>query len=305
MSVSFLLQISVEGALYAILCSNIQLWREIMNMRWLITVSAFTFVSASAAQAADVIVRPNPTPVAPIVVAPTFSWTGFYIGGQIGGFSSKTKMDILSNGKNIPVDEDFLPKLSGFMGGLYAGSNIDLGNGLILGVDTDIMWSDKSDTKTGKVYLIASNHKDYVTRIVRDAGIKINEEIQAGDKRSSSFTFKEKWSGATRVRIGFAAERIMPYIAGGIAYTQLQDITSISITGKDSGKVIASGNLSDETKTFVGYTLGAGVDLAMSNNVIVRAEYRYSDFGKKKYSNDKYETSYKTNDFRVGVAYKF
>ncbi|EJF80781.1 hypothetical protein MCO_00013 [Bartonella sp. DB5-6] len=277
-----------------------------MNMKWLITVSAFAFVSASAAQAADVIVPPQPTPVSPVIVAPTFSWTGFYVGGQIGGFSSKTKMDILSNGKTIPMNNNLLPKLSGFMGGLYAGSNIDLGNGLILGVDTDIMWSDKDDTKTGKVYLIAQNHVPYVNKILKDAGIKIGDNVlQAGDKRTHSFTFKEKWAGATRVRIGFAAERIMPYVAGGIAYTQLQDIASVSITGKDTGKVIASGNLSDETKTFVGYTLGAGVDLAMSNNVIIRAEYRYSDFGKKKYSNDKYETSYKTNDFRVGVAYKF
>ncbi|OPB34086.1 outer membrane protein [Bartonella taylorii] len=277
-----------------------------MNMKWLITASAFALVSVSAAHAADVIVPPQPTPVSPVIVAPTFSWTGFYIGGQVGGFSSKTKMDILSNGKTIPVNDEFLPKLSGFMGGLYAGSNVDLGNGLILGVDTDFMWSDKDDTKTGKVYEIAPNHVAYVNKILKDAGIKIGDNVlKPGDKRAHSFTFKEKWAGATRIRIGFAAERIMPYVAGGIAYTQLQDIASVSITEKDTGKVIASGNLSDERKTFVGYTLGAGVDLAMTNNIIVRAEYRYSDFGKKKFSNDKYETSHKTNDFRVGVAYKF
>lgn len=277
-----------------------------MNMKWLITASAFAFVSVSAAQAADVIVPPSPTPVAPVIVAPTFSWTGFYFGGQIGGFSGKTKMDILAKGQKIPVSDDYLPKLSGFMGGLYAGSNIDLGNGLILGVDTDIMWSNKDDTKTGKTYVIAPGHINYINKLLKDASINIGKDaLEAGAKRTHSFTFKEKWAGATRVRIGFAAERIMPYVAGGIAYTQLQDTASISITEKDSDKVIASGILSDETKTLVGYTLGAGVDLAMTNNIIVRAEYRYSDFGKKKFSNDKYETSYKTNDFRVGVAYKF
>ncbi|WP_273757823.1 outer membrane protein [Bartonella sp. AU55XJBT] len=277
-----------------------------MNMKWLITASAFAFVSVSAAQAADVIVPPSPTPVAPVIVAPTFSWTGFYLGGQIGGFSGKAKMDILANGQKIPVDEDYLPKLSGFMGGLYAGSNIDLGNGLILGVDTDIMWSNKDDTKTGKTYVIAPEHINYINKMLKDASINIDKDVlKPSFKRTHSFTFKEKWAGATRVRIGFAAERIMPYVAGGIAYTQLQDTASISITDKDSDKVIASGTLSDETKTLVGYTLGAGVDLAMTNNIIVRAEYRYSDFGKKKFSNDKYETSYKTNDFRVGVAYKF
>ncbi|WP_254493683.1 outer membrane protein [Bartonella sp. B1099] len=277
-----------------------------MNMKWLITASAFAFVSVSAAQAADVIVPPSPTPVAPVIVAPTFSWTGFYFGGQIGGFSGKTKMDILAKGQKIPVSDDYLPKLSGFMGGLYAGSNIDLGNGLILGVDTDIMWSNKDDTKTGKTYVIDQGHINYINKMLKNAAINIGENaLEKGFKRTHSFTFKEKWAGATRVRIGFAAERIMPYVAGGIAYTQLQDTASISITDKNSDKIIASGTLSDETKTLVGYTLGAGVDLAMTNNIIVRAEYRYSDFGKKKFSNDKYETSYKTNDFRVGVAYKF
>lgn len=277
-----------------------------MNMKWLITASAFAFVSVSAAQAADVIVPPSPTPVAPVIVAPTFSWTGFYFGGQIGGFSGKTKMDILAKGQRIPVSDDYLPKLSGFMGGLYAGSNIDLGNGLILGVDTDIMWSNKDDTKTGKTYVIAPEHINYINKVLKDASINIDKDaLKAGSKRTHGFTLKEKWAGATRVRIGFAAERIMPYVAGGIAYTQLQDSTFISITEKDSDKVIASGTLSDETKTLVGYTLGVGADLAMTNNIVVRAEYRYSDFGKKKFSNDKYETSYKTNDFRVGVAYKF
>ncbi|WP_175868441.1 outer membrane protein [Bartonella gabonensis] len=277
-----------------------------MNMKWLITASTFAFVSVSAAQAADVIVPPSPTPVAPVVVAPTFSWTGLYLGGQIGGFSSKTKMDILARGQKIPVNKDILPKLSGFMGGLYAGSNIDLGNGLILGVDTDIMWADKSDTKTGETFLIAADHINYIKKMLKDASINIGENVLKPDsKQTHSFTFKQQWFGATRVRIGFAAERIMPYVAGGIAYTQLQDTASISITDADSDKVIASGILTDEKKTFIGYTLGAGVDLAMTNNIIVRAEYRYSDFGKKKFSNDKYETSYKTNDFRVGVAYKF
>ncbi|WP_212111199.1 outer membrane protein [Bartonella queenslandensis] len=277
-----------------------------MNMKWLITASAFAFVSVSAAKAADVVVPPSPTPVAPVIVAPTFSWTGFYFGGQIGGFSGKTKMDILAKGQKIPVSDDYLPKLSGFMGGLYAGSNIDLGNGLILGVDTDIMWSNKDDTKTGKTYVIAPEHINYINKLLKDASINVSQDaLKPSFKRTHSFTFKEKWAGATRVRIGFAAERIMPYVAGGIAYTQLQDIASISITDKDSDKVIASGTLSDETKTLVGYTLGVGADLAMTNNIIVRAEYRYSDFGKKKFSNDKYETSYKTNDFRVGVAYKF
>ncbi|MGL2349320.1 outer membrane protein, partial [Helicobacter pylori] len=117
-----------------------------------------------------------------------------------------------------------------------------------------------------------------------------------------SNTLKQKWSGATRVRIGFAADRIVPYIAGGVAYAQIQNIFSRSI--EMEGHEISSSNLSDK-KIMVGYTLGGGVDFAMVDNVILRAEYRYSDFGKQKFAKDKLELAYQTNDFRVGVAYKF
>ncbi|WP_332065372.1 outer membrane protein [Bartonella sp. CB189] len=282
-----------------------------MNIKWLITASAFALVSASAARAADIIVTHEPvtaTTATPVIAAPAFSWTGFYLGGQIGNFSSKTKMDVLSNGSKVPVTEDFLPKLSGFMGGLYAGSNVDLGNGLVFGVDTDIIWANKDDTKTLRPSKIKAENLPHLNDVLRKAGIKINGErvqIAQDDMRTSGYTFKEKWAGATRMRIGFAANRILPYIAGGVAYTQLQDITSISVAQKDTGKVLASGVLTDETKSLVGYTLGAGVDFAMNNHIMVRAEYRYSDFGKKKFAQDKYDLSYKTNDFRVGVAYKF
>ncbi|WP_208440294.1 outer membrane protein [Bartonella raoultii] len=119
-----------------------------------------------------------------------------------------------------------------------------------------------------------------------------------------SHTLKQNWAGATRVRIGFAADRFMPYIAGGVAYTQLQDTLSVSVK-KDDGTAIVSKNLTDETKTMVGYTIGGGFDFAMLDNVILRAEYRYSDFGKKKFAKEKLEIKYTTNDFRVGVAYKF
>ncbi len=57
--------------------------------------------------------------------------------------------------------------------------------------------------------------------------------------------------------------------------------------------------------TMVGFTVGGGVDLAMKDNIILRAEYRYSDFGKKQFVKDTGKFSYKTNDFRVGAAFKF
>ncbi len=43
--------------------------------------------AASAAQAADIIVPRETAPA--VIAAPSFSWTDFYFGGQVGNFSSQ------------------------------------------------------------------------------------------------------------------------------------------------------------------------------------------------------------------------
>ncbi|WP_407965640.1 outer membrane protein [Bartonella sp. C271] len=278
-----------------------------MNIKCLMTASVVALMTASAAQAADITVPQEVGET--IVVAPAFSWTGFYFGGQIGGFSSKTSFSSRDSDdldKWNPVNKALSSKPSGFMGGFYAGSNVDLGNGLILGVDTDVVLSGQKDTKE---HTVAVELKDPDAKKQREDKPESEKDAEI---TKYNHTLKEKWAGATRVRIGFAADRIMPYVAGGVAYTQVQDTLETSVSqGKmpvqraDEKEPSSQTSTVDESKTMIGYTLAAGVDFAMTDNVMLRAEYRYSDFGKKKLHNDKFEVSYKANDFRVGVAYKF
>ncbi|WP_142416402.1 outer membrane protein [Bartonella massiliensis] len=277
-----------------------------MITKYLISTSIFSLISISVLQAADIVVAEQPVPV---IAAPTFSWTGFYVGGQIGNFWSKIAVNYLADetaGKWEAVPKENLPKLSGFMGGVYAGSNIDIDNGFIIGFDTDIMWSNKKYTKD---ISIPKNKQVGETAETSKKSLRNHsdeDESTASQIESIHHTLKQKWSGATRVKVGFAMERMMPYLSGGIAYTQLQNVFEVAANNTESREAIDLASLaSDEKKTMVGYTLGGGVDFAMTDNIIVRAEYRYSDFGKKKFVQDKFEMDYKTNDFRVGVAYKF
>ncbi|WP_336287754.1 outer membrane protein [Bartonella sp. CB60] len=294
-----------------------------MNIKCLVATSVIALVSASAVQAAD-IMMPREVPSA-VTFTPTFSWTGFYLGGQLGNFSSKVN---ISEGED-KLNKDITPKPSGFMGGIYAGSNVHLGKRLILGVETDAVWADREDTKqTGSATFDNEAWADDLGEQFADAGasVPVKDKFAIGDKVVSDLTLREKWSGATRVRLGFAvSERFMPFVAGGIAYAQMRLINTTSVTkvkSDDTDKTPGtrmvradtsttlgatySANLFDTTNTMVGYTLGAGFDFAMTDNVILRAEYRYSDFGKKKFLDDfESKIAYKTNDFRVGVAYKF
>ncbi|WP_332059734.1 outer membrane protein [Bartonella sp. CB74] len=308
-----------------------------MNIKCLVATSAIALVSASAVQAADIIM-PREVPSA-VTFTPTFSWTGFYLGGQLGNFSSKVN---IGEGED-KLNKDITPKPSGFMGGIYAGSNVHLEKRLILGVETDAVWADHEDIK--QIGSATLNNEDWANNLGTQfagagANVPAEDKFAIGDKVVDDFTLREKWSGATRVRLGFAiSERFMPFVAGGIAYAQMQFINTVSVTkvksndtggsqnaGKnqddsknaESQNVITqasagttlgatySANLLDATNIMVGYTLGAGFDFAMTDNVILRAEYRYSDFGKKKFLDDfESKIAYKTNDFRVGVAYKF
>ncbi|WP_336294516.1 outer membrane protein [Bartonella sp. CB169] len=349
-----------------------------MNTKCLIATSIFALVSASAVQAADLVITHKPAETAAqTVVAPNFTWTGFYLGSQAGGFSNKADVSIIvGKDQTIQMSKDLSPKLSGFVGGFYAGSSIDLGDSFIFSIDTDLIWSGKKHTKTITIgasdnvaveglapgsrqsaHVVVKpvphdgghhngaprdgvyNHQHYGASNVNvhayphgalnAAGHDV-QNVQSMDKKGSAVysieqvrsmisalgfeqenrvealghALKQNWTGATRMRIGFATDRFMPYISGGLAYAQLQDTVSVSLKEENRQEAVFK-NIADDTKTILGYTLGGGVDFAMLDNVIVRAEYRYADFGKKKFANEKLEVRYKTNDFRVGVAYKF
>ncbi|MEL6089221.1 outer membrane protein [Bartonella schoenbuchensis] len=279
-----------------------------MNMKCVITASIFALVSASVAQAADMPVQERPTTMLPqVVVAPAFSWTGFYLGGQIGGFSGNSNWVQTSGDiRGILGYNAVFPKFSGFVGGLYAGSNVDFGSGFVLGIDTDIVWSGAKAKASRSSWSEIDDETRLAARVRVVSG---NPHLTRGTSQETSnnvsrvtrnVTFSDKWSGATRVRLGFAFDRIMPYVAGGVSYSQIKAAVAEERQGVETVIEQLSGS-----KTLVGYTLGAGIDFAMTDSVMLRAEYRYSDFGKKTFIKNDAEVDHKTNDFRIGVAYKF
>jgi outer membrane immunogenic protein len=99
-----------------------------------------------------------------------------------------------------------------------------------------------------------------------------------------------EWSAAIRGRIGLAIGRVLPYFAGGVG----------------SANPAFVGSWSD---TYTGYTLGGGAELAVTDMVILRGEYRFTDFGGQSFANPVPETTHdvdlSTNEVRFGVAVKF
>ena len=94
-----------------------------MSISSLVRVAAGALVlSATSALAADLPSR-KVAPVAP-VVAPAFSWTGFYVGADLGGAFGYSKGKLF-NGTAV----EKIPTLNSqrVAGGVHAGYNYQLG----------------------------------------------------------------------------------------------------------------------------------------------------------------------------------
>jgi outer membrane immunogenic protein len=243
----------------------------VKNLLLAVSVIALT---SSAALAADL--APAPVePVAPVYVP--YSWTGFYVGAQIG----YTWGDSTFDGAGSPAGTPYLstsvdPK--GIFGGGYAGYNYQFDGGFVVGVEADI---NASDAK--------SDHNAF------PAG-----PFGPGLSADSNL----KWFGSARLRLGYAFDRFLPFVTGGVAFGKYDAETHLP-----GGGVPA--NLRDIDLNKAGWTIGAGLEYAFTDNIIGRVEYRYTDYGDKKrsgpfqFASQPVRIDLSTNDVRVGVAYKF
>lgn len=82
-------------------------------------------------------------------------------------------------------------------------------------------------------------------------------------------TAKASYFGTARVRVGLAVDRFMPYVTGGLAYTNIKHdgFGVVGVTGAYSA-----------SNTLAGYALGGGVEMALWDRWTVKGEYLYMNF---------------------------
>jgi outer membrane immunogenic protein len=113
-----------------------------------------------------------------------------------------------------------------------------------------------------------------------------------------STTIKEDES--VRGRLGFAIDRYLLFATGGFAWGDPSNTYTIL------GAAPFEGNGSNAS----GWTAGAGLDYALTDDVFGRIEYRYTDLRTSGFVNVAADAADSTNrapisDVRVGFAYKF
>jgi outer membrane immunogenic protein len=176
-----------------------------MNKLACAAVAAISVLAAGGAPAADLPSRPAPAPyrAPPVVPPPVFSWTGFYVGGNVGyGWASRTA-DVTFLNVTTRLDSE---NLKGAVAGGQVGFNWQTGP-LVLGVEADTQWSGQKAS-------------------FGLAGVAATDRIN---------TF-----ATVRGRVGFAADRVLFYGTGGWARATWR--TDLTVPGAGSANYSISRN---------------------------------------------------------------
>jgi len=224
-----------------------------MCKRLLVLSALATVMVSGAAQAADL---PRKAPVYKAPVAAPFSWAGFYIGGHAGGGWGDKKwsdyFDPLPNGIRI-AGPDASYHVNGALGGGQIGYNFQSG-WTVFGVEADASWT----SIKGSGGILPSGLFGCLT---------VNE-----------CTSKIEALGTITARLGVAVDRVLLYAKGGGAWVhEKHTVRAFDLQAPNDPLFNFSGTTSE---TRWGWTAGAGVEYAFTNNWSAKIEYNYLDFGK-------------------------
>ncbi len=226
-------------------------------MKRLLGLAVLASVYGTGAFAADLPVK------APPMIAAVYNWTGFYVGGNVGGSWGRERDDGFLTGTSsaqvfrtagpTPVGGPTVTAIgpiplwgrsdvNGAIGGGQAGYNWQMGKWLV-GLEGDLQASgERSDGRVCNVIGCPPGSVLFNT------------------------SYRLDWFGTFRGRAGIlVAPQFLLYATGGLAYGHL---------GANEPTVPLSWG-----STRAGWTVGAGGEWAINSNWSVKLEYLYMDLG--------------------------
>lgn len=212
-------------------------------------------MTMGAANAADLPRRQAMPTKAPAYVA-AYNWTGLYLGIN-GGGGWGTSEWTNAGGTTGSFDMD------GAVVGGTIGYNWQM-NQLVFGLEGDIDWSN------------------------------IRGSTSSGICVGGSCETRNEWLSTARGRIGYAFDRILPYVTGGLA---VGDIKAEPV------------GLGSSTETRFGWALGGGAEFAIAGPWTAKVEYLYVDLGKSSCDvavcGIATDVDFQTSVVRGGINYRF
>lgn len=205
----------------------------------LASVSSLALIGASGA--ADM-----PTKAPAPIPAPVLSWTGPYIGLNLGAAWNNTEFSELSTPRyafsSSILNPFWSPDDASFTVGGQIGYNFQAGN-FVFGVEGDVNW--------------------------------VNGQTSASFAPPVTFGFVNAtsefdWMATIRGRAGVAFSQVLIYGTGGVAFARFSDAWGYTSFG-------AREFANDETRT--GWVAGGGIEYMFNRNWTVKVEALYADFG--------------------------
>lgn len=199
-------------------------------------------------------------------------WSGPYLGAQIGygrGDMSSVTTNLVGT---FPVFFDYAS--DGVLGGARAGYNFQAGR-LVLGIEGDVEAAGLSGRQATPAY-----------------GVVYDSETTAD------------FLASIRARGGFAFDRVLLYVTGGVAWGNVKTEYSCD------GCVSAAGATSTIEDIRVGWTVGGGAEYSVAPNVSLSLEYRYTDLGAERLVDVAQVADYQQKNFtidtvRLGFSFRF
>jgi outer membrane immunogenic protein len=158
------------------------------------------------------------------------------------------------------------------------------------GVNLGYQWGEVSNTSTEPSGLMGGLQAGYNWQNGQFVfGGETDLNLTGADDTFAPYKFSNPWWGSLRARAGMAWNNILLYATGGLAY----------------GSVKGESFLLSETKTSLGWTLGAGVEMGFAPNWSAKIEYLYMDLASRSYSITGTDNGLSSSVVRVGVNYHF
>jgi outer membrane immunogenic protein len=229
-----------------------------MYRKFLLASVGAIALTGSAAFAADLPSRAPPPVYLP--PPPIFTWTGIYIGGQVGyawgsGSNNFNEFDPFT-GTAFSTTAGGTP--NGVIGGGHVGFNYQIpgwnwfsSSGVVIGLEGTVDGTSLSNTAVASLPFFGGR-------------FNVNANTTANVQ------------GSIRGRLGVAWDRALIYATGGVAFGGFNTNFNVNGNAADGTPFFASNSFSN---TRVGWTVGGGIDYAVTNNWSIFAEYRFTDFG--------------------------
>jgi high affinity Mn2+ porin len=258
-------------------------------------VIGIALATAERALAAD-----NSMPTkAPPPAAAAYDWTGLYLGGHFGYATGSSHWSATQPGAPAVAGSldlfnayDMFRDTGSDFAGFQAGFNYMYPSRWLLGFEADVSFPSFTETTP---HLIS--------------GMSTLSSAAIGQ---ASFAEQVEFLGTLRGRIGYApnigASHWLFYATGGLAWS-FDQFTRTQVAGMPAGGTAMPGTVENLfMQPRVGWTGGAGAEVALWSNWTARAEYLFIDYGSRSVlfplGAQKFDSNLTLNEFRLGLNYR-